>query len=73
MPEDIAKEIQKFFKNLNLKYVAVRSSATAEDSASAAWAGQLESYLKYHRRKSTRKRKEVLGLVVHPRRHFLQL
>jgi len=45
MPKDIAKEIRKFFKNLNVKYVAVRSSATAEDSASAAWAGQLESYL----------------------------
>jgi len=45
MPRDIAREIQKFFKNLNSKYIAVRSSATAEDSASAAWAGQLESYL----------------------------
>jgi len=45
MPKDIAVEIQKFFKTLNAKYVAVRSSATAEDSASAAWAGQLESYL----------------------------
>ena len=45
MPKDIVAEIQKFFKNLNSKYVAVRSSATAEDSASAAWAGQLESYL----------------------------
>jgi len=45
MPQDISKEIQKFFKNLNSKYVAVRSSATAEDSTSAAWAGQLESYL----------------------------
>lgn len=45
IPQDIAQEIQKFFKNLNSKYVAVRSSATAEDSASAAWAGQLESYL----------------------------
>src|SRR3989344_4309840 len=45
MPQDIAIEIQKFFKNLNSKYVAVRSSATAEDSVSAAWAGQLESYL----------------------------
>jgi len=45
MPADIASEIQKFFKNLNSKYVAVRSSATAEDSASAAWAGQLETYL----------------------------
>ena len=45
MPKDIVAEIQKFFKKLNSKYVAVRSSATAEDSASAAWAGQLESYL----------------------------
>ncbi len=45
IPKDIADEIQKFFKDLNTKYVAVRSSATAEDSASAAWAGQLDSYL----------------------------
>lgn len=45
MPEDIASEIKKEFKKLSSKYVAVRSSATAEDSSSAAWAGQLESYL----------------------------
>ncbi len=45
IPQDITTEIQKFFKNLHSKYVAVRSSATAEDSVSAAWAGQLESYL----------------------------
>ncbi len=45
IPQDIADEIQKFFRNVNSKYVAVRSSATAEDSACAAWAGQLESYL----------------------------
>ncbi len=45
IPKDIANEIQKFFKKLDAKYVAARSSATAEDSAIAAWAGQLESYL----------------------------
>lgn len=45
MPEDIAKEIQKHFKELGAKYVAVRSSATAEDGKDHAWAGQLESYL----------------------------
>src|SRR3989338_8531536 len=44
-PDDIAKEVEKNFKGLGSRYVAVRSSATAEDSASAAWAGQLESYL----------------------------
>ncbi|MDO8443672.1 MAG: PEP/pyruvate-binding domain-containing protein [Candidatus Azambacteria bacterium] len=39
------KEILAEFKKLKTKYVAVRSSATAEDSLSASWAGQLESYL----------------------------
>jgi phosphohistidine swiveling domain-containing protein len=45
MPEDIAGEIESEFKKLGAEYVAVRSSATAEDSASAAWAGQLDSFL----------------------------
>jgi pyruvate,water dikinase len=45
MPQNIADEILKHLKQLDSQYVAVRSSATAEDSASAAWAGQLESYL----------------------------
>jgi len=45
IPEDIKIEILKFYKKLNCKFVAVRSSATSEDSASAAWAGQLDSFL----------------------------
>jgi len=45
MPEDIKAEILKFYKNLDCKFVAVRSSATSEDSVSAAWAGQLDSFL----------------------------
>src|SRR6185503_14024670 len=45
MPEDIEKEIFSHFEDLGADFVAVRSSATAEDSSSAAWAGQLESYL----------------------------
>lgn len=45
MPEDIAQAIHTSFKELNAKYVAVRSSATAEDGKDHAWAGQLESYL----------------------------
>ncbi len=44
-PENIIKEIQKEFSRLKTKYVAVRSSATAEDSSVASWAGELESYL----------------------------
>jgi len=39
------KEILAEFKKLKTKYVAVRSSATVEDSLSASWAGQLETYL----------------------------
>jgi len=52
MPKDLEKEFLKEFKKLNAKsaspqggYVAVRSSATAEDSAIASWAGELETYL----------------------------
>ena len=44
-PLDIAQEIKKAFKKLDSVYVAVRSSATAEDSSIASWAGELESYL----------------------------
>ncbi len=45
MPKDIELEIKKNFKKLDAKFVAVRSSATSEDSSSAAWAGQLDSFL----------------------------
>src|SRR3989344_3963487 len=45
MPKSLRDEITRDYKKLGSKYVAVRSSATAEDSASAAWAGQLDSYL----------------------------
>ncbi len=44
-PKDIAEEIQKKISKLKAKCVAVRSSATAEDSSVASWAGELESYL----------------------------
>jgi len=45
IPEKLARAIEEYFRELNVKFVAVRSSATAEDSGSAAWAGQLESFL----------------------------
>lgn len=44
-PENIVKEVQKKHSRLKTKYVAVRSSVTAEDSSAASWAGELESYL----------------------------
>lgn len=45
MPNDIESEIVASFRVLNSTFVAVRSSATSEDSSSAAWAGQLDSFL----------------------------
>jgi len=45
MPEDIGHSIIAAFHQLKGDLVAVRSSATAEDSSEAAWAGQLETFL----------------------------
>jgi len=45
MPEAVATSILEAFSQLGSEYVAVRSSATAEDGKEHAWAGQLESYL----------------------------
>ena len=45
MPSDLNVGILDFFDKLGAKFVAVRSSATSEDSADAAWAGQLDTYL----------------------------
>lgn len=43
--EEIKKDVLKKIKKLKTKKVAVRSSATAEDSSIASWAGELETYL----------------------------
>ena len=45
MPEPIQKEIVASFKKLKARWVAVRSSATAEDSKIASWAGELDTFL----------------------------
>lgn len=45
IPEQIENRVLKEFKLLKTEFVAVRSSATSEDSADAAWAGQLDSFL----------------------------
>lgn len=44
-PKDLEMQVLDAFKKLKVKYVAVRSSATAEDSKIDSWAGQLETYL----------------------------
>lgn len=45
LPESLKNDILTSFNTLGAKYVAVRSSATAEDGAEHAWAGQLDTYL----------------------------
>jgi pyruvate,water dikinase len=45
MTDQLKNEIYRAFDELALERVAVRSSAIAEDSKTASWAGQLESYL----------------------------
>lgn len=70
MPEDIAKEIGASFKKLGTKYVAVRSSATAEDSTSAAWAGQLDSFLNTTEKDLLEKVKHCWASLFTPRAIF---
>ena len=45
IPAEMAEDILEKFDALASEFVAVRSSATAEDSSAAAWAGQLDTYL----------------------------
>lgn len=45
MPADLSEEIMQAYQELGARYVAVRSSATAEDSEIASWAGELDTFL----------------------------
>lgn len=49
LPADVEEEILRAFDELDAQKVAVRSSAIAEDSSQASWAGQLETYLNVSR------------------------
>jgi len=44
-PRDLRRDVMKLYNTLHVPFVAVRSSATAEDSKTASWAGELETYL----------------------------
>ncbi|MFC1598196.1 PEP/pyruvate-binding domain-containing protein [Patescibacteria group bacterium] len=45
IPEELSHEFEKAFDELGAEFVAVRSSATAEDSEIASWAGELDTFL----------------------------
>ncbi len=70
MPENIAKEIKEQFKKLDAEFVAVRSSATAEDGAENAWAGQLDSYLNTKEDKLLEKVQDCWASLFTPRAIF---
>ncbi len=64
---DSEKEILKKYRELNLKNVAVRSSATAEDSLDISWAGELESYLNVTEKSLLDSVKKCWGSLFTPR------
>lgn len=49
VPHNVDQEIHSGFDALGAQFVAVRSSATAEDASTASWAGELETYLNIQR------------------------
>jgi pyruvate,water dikinase len=70
MPEDIAATLHTSFDKLGAEYVAVRSSATAEDGANASWAGELDSFLNTRKDKLTEKVQACWASLFTPRAIF---
>jgi len=70
MPKDIEDQIKKHFEKLDAEFVAVRSSATSEDSSSAAWAGQLDSFLNTKENKLLENVKRCWASLFTPRAIF---
>lgn len=70
MPADLQKEIITDFKKLKAKFVAVRSSATAEDSKVASWAGELETYLNVQEKDVIKSVKKCWSSLFTPRAIF---
>lgn len=70
MSEELKKEIMSEFDKLGAEFVAVRSSATAEDAADASWAGELESYLNVTRENVCEHVRKCWGSLFTPRAIF---
>jgi len=71
--QDIADEIIKAFDNLGAEFVAVRSSATAEDSSSTSWAGELETYLNVSKDRIIETVKKCWSSLFTPRAIFYRI
>jgi len=70
MPEDLEIEILKAFDGLGTEYVAIRSSATAEDGEIASWAGELDTFLNTTRENILVKVRECWSSLFTPRAIF---
>jgi pyruvate, water dikinase len=70
LSDELKKEILAEFKKLKSKFVAVRSSATAEDSSAAAWAGQLDTFLNTTENDLIKKVQECWASLFTPRAIF---
>ena len=70
IPKNIELEVIAGFKKLNAKFVAVRSSATAEDSKTTSWAGELETYLNVTEKSLVEKVKKCWSSLFTPRAIF---
>ncbi len=73
MPKSMQQEILKEFKKLKVKYVAVRSSATAEDSKIDSWAGELETYLNTTEKMILKNVKKCWASLYTPRALFYRI
>ncbi len=73
MDENLQKLILAEFKKQKMDLVAVRSSATAEDSKIDSWAGELESYLDVNKKDLIQKIKLCWASLFTPRAIFYRL
>ncbi len=73
MPEELEQELLKEFDALGSEFVAVRSSATAEDSKVASWAGELETYLNTTRETYINNVKKCWASLYSPRAIFYRI
>lgn len=73
MTKSMQREILKEFRKLKVKYVAVRSSATAEDSKIDSWAGELETYLNTTEKMILKNVKKCWASLYTPRALFYRI
>ena len=73
MPKNLEEEIVNKFKKLKSPLVAVRSSATAEDSKIDSWAGELESYLNTNKKTLLQNVRNCWASLFTPRAIFYRL